>query len=139
MPTPRPPGLILAGDSPHAAGARAMWARRREQYGPNGLTAEGAATLRKNGAWLPHDRATHCVRGHKYTVANTARAKDGKQRCRACQTLRRHRRRWAALQAGKLARLKAAMVRAHPDRGGTPFAFIHARRRYLAALQRVSA
>ena len=133
----RVPGLIRLGDSPHAAGARAMWARRRTQYGPNGLTAEGAAALRKNGAWLPHGRATHCIRGHKYTVANTARAGDGKQRCRACQTLRRHRRRWADHQAGKLARLKAAMLRAHPDRGGTHLAFIHARRRYLASLSRL--
>lgn len=42
----------------------------------------------------------------------------------------------AAFARSQLAELKAEMVRAHPDKGGSSEAFIRARARYLRAKQR---
>jgi hypothetical protein len=132
------PGLILAGDSPRAAATRALMARQRDRYGPKGFSPETLQRIADATRRRPHPRATHCLRGHKYTLANTYRGPDRKQRCRACRQVEQHRRRWTAHQAKKLAALKTAMLRAHPDVGGSHIGFIVARRRYLAALARSS-
>jgi hypothetical protein len=136
---PHPPGLIRAGDSPRQAGARAMNARRREQWGPSLCSPAGVERKRAANARQSRPRVTHCTHGHRYTAENTYLSSQGKRCCQACRTLRRHRRRWAAHLAKKLARLKRTMLRAHPDAGGTSAAFIHARRRYLAAAKHVPA
>jgi rubrerythrin len=126
-------GLIRAGDSRRAAAARAMNARRREQWGPSICSPAGVERKRAANARQRRLRVTHCVHGHRYTDANTYINTQKKRVCRACKTLRYHRARWAAFQAHKLARLKAAMIRAHPDVGGTTRRFIRARTRYLQA------
>jgi hypothetical protein len=134
MASPAVPGVIRAGDSRAAAAARAMNARRREQWGPSLCSPAGVAAKRAaNARQARRPRVTQCKHGHRYSDSNTYRNTQGKRCCRACRTLRRHRARWAALQARTRARLKAKMLAAHPDRGGTSARFIRARQRYLAA------
>jgi hypothetical protein len=40
---------------------------------------------------------------------------------------------WRALQRAQVARLRQAMLNAHPDRGGTTAKFLKARQAYLRA------
>jgi hypothetical protein len=116
------------------------WARRREQFGPTGCSAAAvdrlrdAARARLARQGHPNAKKTHCPRGHKYTAANIYRSAQNRGRqCRACVTLRDHRRKHQKLVAAHVRRLRVAMFAAHPDRGGTSAKFIQARRRYLEA------
>lgn len=130
-------GVILAGDSPHAARARLIMAVRKDRYGPTGLSVEGLARVVETTRRRVRPLNAMCRWGHRYTPQNTYIDPTRKQRqCRACLTVRRHRRRWARLQQTKLDALKKAMLAAHPDAGGTARRFIAARRRYLQAKAR---
>lgn len=132
--------LIRAGDSKQTASARIMVATRREKYGPTGLSEAGSERIRAAARrWvLSRPRVTICRHGHRYTVENTYVNVRGRKVCRACATIRRHRARWQRLCAQKLVNLRRAMLRAHPDVGGTARQFIAARRRYLAAMTHVA-
>ena len=96
-------------------------------------------------AALGRRRKTHCKRGHKLTDANVYLWGPNRRGymvrfCRACTRIRlgrfrqrRTHREWASIE---LASLKAAMLAAHPDRGGTPSAFIRARAAYERFLRK---
>jgi predicted Fe-S protein YdhL (DUF1289 family) len=141
----RPPllALVRAGDSPQSASVRVSWAVRRDRYGPTGLSPDGTARLSAAMKARPcPDPLQWCRHGHRYTDANTYHHPNGRRSCKACRTLRRHRARWDRLQLAKQQAtqqaLRQAMVRAHPDTGGTHHQFLLARRRYERAVAKLA-
>lgn len=45
--------------------------------------------LRGQSPWAKNHRKTHCIRGHKFTKANTRITPEGKRDCRTCVRLRK--------------------------------------------------
>ena len=125
---------IPHGLTPRQLGARISWAKRREKYGQNGLTADGLrrlqASTRRNGLALRQER---CHRGHKLSGDNVCVWRGGRK-CKSCCRIwygqRRQRRTHQAWASAEARRLKQAMLAAHPDRGGTSAAFVRARHAY---------
>lgn len=125
--------LIPAGVSVRSYAATIAWARRRDRFGVSGATPEGAAARAQNLAstWeqariRARSRRT-CRQGHVYTVIASRRY------CGVCRRLRRHQARRLQLAQQHLARLKAAMIALHPDRGGSARRFRKAYRLWLTA------
>lgn len=119
------------GLTPSQVGALAMWARRKTVYGPSGSRYPGKATaamLRARRLLLKNKRT--CRKGHTWTAANTYWSRSGR-RCRACHLLGRAKRLVAQRQRADVGVLRAKMISAHPDRGGTVASFIKARHIYL--------
>ena len=126
-------GLAPYGKTPHQVGALAMWARRRDVYGPSGFSPSGLHQMRLNKvaadlATAKRARSKRCHLGHLY-ASGTLRH----NRCNSCQRLRYHAKRIAAIETQRLASLKTAMVQAHPDRGGSTVKFLKARALYMRA------
>lgn len=139
--------LVKYGVDPAVA---RMVATRLTKYGaaylsPDGLEVMRAVMTRVN-AERGQNRKTHCKRGHLYTSQTERIGQRGRRSCRTCaRDLRRARRRarpaWIDV-AGRgrisilahdrfhvreLRRLRAVIVAAHPDKGGTSQRFIKAR------------
>lgn len=148
--------LVPAGVTAHQVGAKRMWARRRETYGPAGLPAETSARFAEAAATLAQRRRRRrtCKNGHALTIANVEVTDQGRC-CRICRAHRRERRRmqhqagtdyrptWAETQGGRVnvavhdawcqqagERLWSALRVAHPDAGGTNAKFRDARKRW---------
>lgn len=118
--------------------ARLIVAKRLERFGPSQQSAEGLERRRRA---IAARRAVRCRRGHSFTPENIY-IDGGRRRCKTC-VLERQRQRplWAASGQARISiaahdafyrrqhtQLRDAMIAAHPDKGGTPRAFIAARR-----------
>lgn len=54
-----------------------------------GTAGDNVRDCKAKGRLRPHNSLkTHCKRGHKFTIENTYRTKDGRRDCRACWPLR---------------------------------------------------
>lgn len=125
----------VAGIQSIAPNARriAAWKLRKEKFGPSGGMGSGAH-------WKPRktrQKNTHCKRGHRFTDKNvTIRSvknkKTGKyyiqRSCIECRKLYNAARR-TSTQATDYAKLRQAMIDAHPDKGGSSAKFIAAKQR----------
>lgn len=54
-----------------------------------GTQWENMQDAKQKGRMHIAPKKTHCIRGHAFTVENTARGKGGTQRCRECDNARR--------------------------------------------------
>lgn len=123
--------LVRHGLRPRGIGAVRMWGRLREVYGPSGCRPEKAGARRLNIAKAHRVRmmllrnVRTCGKGHRWTEANTRWStvdpRTGKRRrnCRACDAI--YNARFMERYRNKRQRqlLRAAIVSAHPDHGGT--------------------
>jgi hypothetical protein len=57
-----------------------------------GTQAENMADCEAKGRSTMYKKQSHCQRGHPFEGYNVMLSKNGKRGCRACHTLRRHRR-----------------------------------------------
>lgn len=139
-----------------SVGSRVGWATKRARYGETGVSPDVSARLsqavtervRRNGH---HNSAkTTCKHGHPLTGDNvyTYRAANGRwyRQCRAChRRLMGARPAWVAVDGCRVSisahdrfylreyrRLRAAMIAAHPDKGGTAAQFRKAQSRLAA-------
>jgi hypothetical protein len=125
--------LVKHGLTPHGIAALKAWATRRAKHGARGLSAEGLQRVRES---VKRTHATMtarrlCKRGHRYPI--------GRRECRACRQINEGRKRWARrVLRPRLAKLKSAMLNAHPDKGGSMGRFHLARQRYLSALKKAA-
>ena len=148
-----------------SATSKLAWETIRARYGPSGKSPAGlAAFVRKRKAYLratlAQRRKTHCLRGHEYNDHNTRSVTDPvtgipHRWCRVCQRRRvaRPTRGWVTQQINgrwikvsleahdrfhfvRLVTLRAALIAAHPDKGGSASRFIRVRARFDQFLQR---
>jgi hypothetical protein len=145
------------GEGRRQRAARLAWARRRAKYGPSGMSLDALARSRANGHRLivhthrvKRPLSPTCRRGHRLAGPNLRiyffrDKRNGRQyrqrRCGQCERLRsRGRPEWiehggvrVSLMAHDAwfvqqeAALRAAMIAAHPDKGGTARKFMTAR------------
>lgn len=123
--------LVKHGTSRQGIALLKGWATRRAKYGDNGLSAHAQATYPRIEKGIKYK--THCKRGHKLSPENLTHG-----RCTACFRIRAGRATWDALQRQKAARLRAAMIAAHPDKGGSAARFIRAKAKLDAFLRRAA-
>lgn len=133
--------------------ARVHQAERLTKYGPTGRSADGLAAARACARihfGARHARLrqmTACKRGHPFTPENTYRDAKGCRACRTCVRAAKRRYRtgrpdWIERDGGvrisiaahdrfyrlRHQQLRARMIAAHPDKGGTSAKFIAARK-----------
>lgn len=145
--------LVPAGLSVMQAAAHRAWATRRQRYGDTGVPevtrAQFAAAL--TGRRIAARPGNECRHGHPLVGSNVL-LNHGTIRCRTCRRAsqrRETRPAWITVAGGRisldahdaavqreLGRLKAALLAAHPDKGGTSAKFVAAKRAYDTAVQR---
>lgn len=138
-------GLIPLGQSRRSTAGVLRWIRRFEKFGPSGFSATAIAKMRRlNAKRAGRPMLTQCRKaGHLLPPAGT------KYRgCVECRRLRFGARPWWIDVAGvrinlkahdryyrrTIAKSRARMLSAHPDKGGTTAKFIEARKRYERTL-----
>lgn len=132
------------------------WIRRREKYGPTGLTPAMTAKLsvackkRLKEHGHPAAKKTHCIHGHRYTPGTMKRNSKGRRECLVCsgrplfvtdadgiRTYVRVHDKWYRAAARLL---RIAMMKAHPDRHPhrkmTGMNFDIRRKKWLAFIKR---
>lgn len=145
--------IVPAGLSVMQAAAHRAWATRRQRYGdvgvPAATRAQFAAAL--TGQRIAARPRNECRKGHPLVGENVL-LNDGRVRCRICRRASQRRQTrplWVTVHGGRisleahdatvqreLGRLKAALVAAHPDKGGTSSRFIAAKRAYDTCVAR---
>jgi hypothetical protein len=151
------PGLVASGVNIPQRKARAT---RLEKYGPTNCSPEGHAvhqTVGRRNFAIVHARKraqTRCIHGHEFNEHNTYISKKGHRQCRACRNnsqrerkkfLRGERPEWVIVGKGRVSlaahdafvtsaheQLRAQMIAAHPDKGGSTRAFIVAQKKLNA-------
>lgn len=131
-------GLMLASVSFLSVRLKQAWVQRKKKWPQSGTPPASLARIASKRA-LAARQARWCRKQlHRWTAANTIRRANGKRTCRACVVLNRVRVRASADARRAVDRARAKMLAAHPDRGGSPEAFVVARAVYLRACDKFS-